>query len=225
MNFMSAPADDTGFAVMEKASFKLDDAVARALDVVIASIAIAFLLPLMAVIAVAIMLTDPGPVLFAHKRIGRYGRMFPCLKFRSMAVDAEERLAELLRTDPVARAEWDRDHKLKNDPRITRIGGFLRRSSLDELPQLFNILRGEMSIVGPRPIVLGEVARYGRYFENYCSVRPGLTGLWQIGGRSDVDYRRRVAMDVTYTRHRCTMLNLRIMAYTVPSVLLNKGAY
>jgi exopolysaccharide production protein ExoY len=142
-----------------------------------------------------------------------------------MAVDAEARLSELLKNDPVARLEWDRDHKLKNDPRITPIGNFLRKSSLDELPQLFNVLIGEMSLVGPRPIVIGEVARYGRYFQQYCSVRPGITGLWQISGRNDVTYRRRVAMDVTYARAQSYGLNMRILVGTVPSVLFARGSY
>jgi exopolysaccharide production protein ExoY len=202
-----------------------DEGLWRAIDVIIASIALIFFLPLMGVIALIIIIRDPGPVLFAHRRIGRHGRMFPCLKFRSMAVDAEQRLAELLATDPAAREEWARDHKLKNDPRVTPIGEFLRRSSLDELPQLFNVLRGEMSLVGPRPIVPGEVERYGRHIHKYCTVRPGITGLWQIGGRNDVSYRRRVALDVTYTRNRSTLLNLQILVLTVPNVLMAKGSY
>jgi len=202
-----------------------DDRLSRTVDVVIALIALVFFLPFMVLIAVVIMVTDPGPVFFAHKRIGRDGRLFPCLKFRSMAVDAEARLAELLATSPAARLEWEQDHKLKNDPRITSLGSFLRRSSLDELPQLFNVLVGHMSLVGPRPIVLGEIPRYGRYFSNYCSVRPGITGLWQIGGRNDVSYRRRVAMDVAYTRRRSTLLNIVVLAWTIPSVIKARGSY
>ena len=128
-------------------------------------------------------------------------------------------------SDPIARLEWEKDHKLRNDPRITRLGSFLRKSSLDELPQLFNVLRGEMSLVGPRPIVDAEVVRYGRYFADYCSVRPGITGLWQISGRNDVSYRRRVALDVAFARARSRSLYVRILAGTVPSVLVRRGSY
>src|SRR3546814_19579645 len=127
-------------------------------------------------------ISSRGPVLFAHQRVGRYGKMFPCLKFRTMRVDADRVLAELLATSPVARAEWDRDFKLRDDPRITPIGGILRKTSLDELPQLLNVLAGHMSIVGPRPIVPDEIESYGQFFAAYSSVRPGLTGFWPVGG-------------------------------------------
>jgi len=197
----------------------------RAADVVIASLALLFFAPLMLVVALAVYATDPGPVLFGHLRVGRYGRPFKCLKFRSMAVNAQELLRDLLANDAAARAEWAADHKLRNDPRITPIGRFLRKSSLDELPQLFNVIRGEMSIVGPRPIVLDEVVRYGRYFEVYCQVRPGITGLWQVSGRNDTSYRRRVACDVTYVRSQSLVGNFQIIAATVPSVLQRSGSY
>jgi exopolysaccharide production protein ExoY len=142
-----------------------------------------------------------------------------------MTADAEQRLARLLASDADARREWLQDHKLRRDPRVTPFGNFLRRSSLDELPQLFNVLRGEMSLVGPRPIVPREAVRYGRYFEDYCKVRPGITGLWQVCGRNNVSYRRRVALDVTYTRRRSTLLNLAILGATIPSVLSAEGSY
>ncbi|MFL0413503.1 sugar transferase [Sphingomonas sp. 179-I 2A4 NHS] len=202
-----------------------DSVVTRAMDVVAALIALVFFLPLMLIIALLIYASDPGPVLFAHRRVGKGGRHFRCLKFRSMAVDAEARLAELLANDPAARAEWSRDHKLKRDPRITTVGSFLRKSSLDELPQLFNVLRGEMGLVGPRPIVDAEVDRYGRYFSHYCSVRPGITGLWQISGRNDVSYRRRVAFDVAYSRSRSALMDAKILALTIPSVVFARGSY
>jgi lipopolysaccharide/colanic/teichoic acid biosynthesis glycosyltransferase len=195
------------------------------MDVAIVLLALLFFLPLMLVIAAIVYATDPGPILFAHRRLGKGGRHFHCLKFRSMAVNAEALLAELLASNPAARAEWARDHKLKNDPRITAVGGFLRRSSLDELPQLFNVLRGEMSLVGPRPIVDAEVLRYGRYFAHYCSVRPGITGLWQVSGRNNVSYRRRVAFDVAYSRSRSALFDAKILAMTVPSVMLARGSY
>jgi lipopolysaccharide/colanic/teichoic acid biosynthesis glycosyltransferase len=206
-------------------SVNYDNPYIRLLDITIAAALILALAPLLALVAMIIYVSDPGPVLFGHKRIGRGGQTFLCLKFRSMVVDAQQRLQELLASDPVARAEWERDHKLKRDPRITAIGSFLRQSSLDELPQLFNVLRGDMSLVGPRPIVFDEVPRYRRYFSDYCEVRPGITGLWQVSGRNDVSYRRRVAMDVTYVRSASLRLNLRILAMTVPSVLKSQGSY
>jgi len=204
---------------------RFDGLLLYALDVVIASLTLLFLLPLMGLIALAIYLTNGGPVIFAHKRIGLHAQEFPCLKFRTMSHNANARLAHLLATNPEARAEWERDHKLRRDPRITRLGAFLRKTSLDELPQLFNVLRGDMSLVGPRPIVVGEVPRYGRYFSEYCSVKPGITGLWQVSGRNDVSYRRRVAMDVMYTRHRSAATNLWILLVTLPSVLASRGSY
>ena len=197
----------------------------RVLDVLIALAALIFVLPLMIVIALAIKIQDGGPVFFGHGRIGYEGRMFRCWKFRSMVVDAEARLAALLAADPEARREWEADHKLMRDPRITALGRFLRVSSLDELPQLMNVLLGEMSLVGPRPIVTAEIARYGRWFGRYCSVRPGITGLWQVSGRNDVDYRQRVAMDVLYARSNSTRLYLWILAATVPAVLRREGSY
>lgn len=202
-----------------------DAAATRALDIVVALGGLIFLFPLLLVIGLCTFVADPGPIFFAQRRIGLGGKRFRCYKFRTMATDAEARLQELLRTDPEAKAEWDRDHKLRNDPRIIGIGGFLRKSSLDELPQLFNVLRGDMSIVGPRPIVEAEVVRYGRYFRHYCTVRPGITGLWQISGRNDVSYRRRVAFDVAYSRSRSFVLNCKIITFTIPSVLLAKGSY
>ena len=197
----------------------------RGLDLIIALAAIIFTLPLLIVIFLAIQAQDGGPAIFAHERVGRGGRTFKCLKFRSMVLDAEARLGEVLRTDPAARAEWTRDHKLRVDPRITRVGDFLRRSSLDELPQLFNVLRGEMSIVGPRPIVVAEIPRYGRRFDAYRAVRPGITGLWQVSGRNDVSYRRRVAMDAFYARNKSLAWDLKLLLLTVPAVLFGNGSY
>jgi lipopolysaccharide/colanic/teichoic acid biosynthesis glycosyltransferase len=203
----------------------IHDAFCRLFDIVIAFTAILFTAPLLLVVYLAVKFYDGGPSLFGHLRIGRNGRYFKCLKFRSMVVDADERLARLLASDPAARAEWDRDHKLRSDPRITPLGDFLRRSSLDELPQLFNVLRGDMSIVGPRPIVAAEASRYGRRFSSYCTVRPGITGLWQVSGRSDVTYRRRVAMDSLYARRKSLGWDVWILFMTVPAVLLARGSY
>lgn len=197
----------------------------RVLDVIGAIGLLIVFLPLMLLIALSIRLTSQGPVIFSQQRIGRDGQLFSCYKFRSMVVDAEERLTHLLATDAAAKAEWERDQKLRNDPRITRIGLFLRKSSLDELPQFWNILRGDMSLVGPRPIIGDERYRYGRYIAHYCSVRPGLTGLWQISGRNHVSYRRRVAYDVLYARKSRFGDNIRILLLTVPCVLTSKGSY
>jgi len=197
----------------------------RAFDIVIALAAIVFTAPLLIMIALGVKLHDGGSVLFGHERLGRGGRAFRCMKFRSMVVDADVRLAALLASDPQARADWARDFKLKRDPRITAFGDFLRKSSLDELPQLFNVLRGEMSIVGPRPIVRSEALRYGARFASYCHVRPGITGLWQVSGRNDTCYRRRVAMDAIYARNKSLLWDLNILLRTVPAVLLAKGSY
>ena len=202
-----------------------DDALSETAHFTIAMAALIFLLPLMVVVAVAVFAHDGGPIIFAHRRIGKDGKTFPCLKFRSMAVDAEQRLKELLETSAEARAEWERDHKLRDDPRVTKLGAFLRKTSLDELPQLFNVLRGEMSLVGPRPIVTGEIAKYGRRFHHYCAVKPGITGIWQISGRNDTTYRARVAMDCIYAKSRNLGLDLTILVFTVPAVLQRRGSY
>jgi lipopolysaccharide/colanic/teichoic acid biosynthesis glycosyltransferase len=183
-----------------------------------------FLLPIMLVTAVAVVAQDGGPVLFKHRRIGARGEPFECLKFRSMRTDAQARLADLLASDPAARAEWAEHQKLRRDPRVTPLGDFLRRTSLDELPQLVNLVRGEMNLVGPRPIVESETARYGARLRHYQAVKPGITGLWQVSGRSSVGYRRRVAMDSLYARRRNVGLDLWIIVMTVPAVLLKRGS-
>ncbi|WP_309092346.1 sugar transferase [Phenylobacterium sp.] len=202
-----------------------DAPVTEAMNFTIALVALIFLAPLMIAVAILVYAQDGGPAIFAHKRLGKGGRHFRCLKFRSMAIDAEQRLADLLARDPEARAEWEKDHKLRNDPRVTKLGAFLRKSSLDELPQLFNVLRGEMSLVGPRPIVDAEVPKYGRRFRHYCAVKPGITGLWQVSGRNDTSYRARVAMDCVYAERRNALLDAKIMVATVPAVLLSRGSY
>lgn len=200
------------------------ETLSRALDIVIALAALVFFLPVFILIAVAIKLMDPGPVFFRHRRVGLGGKTFGCWKFRSMVVDAEARLAAILASDPEAAREWAETQKLTDDPRVTALGNFLRRSSLDELPQLFNVLMGEMSIVGPRPIVENEAARYGQHFALYCLVRPGITGLWQISGRSDVHYFERVLLDVRYVSSRTMLRDIRIILLTVPSVLAARGS-
>lgn len=197
----------------------------RVLDIALSLAALVVFAPLLLVVGIAVKLTSEGPAIFRHRRIGRDGQEFYCFKFRTMVCDADKRLAVLLRENPAARAEWERDHKLRNDPRITPIGAFLRKTSLDELPQIFNVLLGTMSWVGPRPIVAGEIIRYGRRFNAYCKVRPGITGLWQISGRNDTSYRRRVAMDVLYVRTRSPLLYSMIIFRTIPAVLRQHGSY
>ena len=197
----------------------------RVLDICVALLALAVLAPVMIVVALAVALERRGPVLFRHTRVGKGGAPFRVLKFRSMAVDGDLILSEYLTQNPEAAAEWARDHKLRADPRVSSLGVLLRKSSLDELPQLFNVLRGEMSIVGPRPIVQAEVTRYGRAFAHYCSVPPGITGVWQVSGRNDTTYRRRVAMDALYSRRKSVLLDVRLICATVPAVLSRKGSY
>jgi lipopolysaccharide/colanic/teichoic acid biosynthesis glycosyltransferase len=197
----------------------------RGLDLAIAICALVGLLPILALISLLIKLQDGGSVLFSQERIGERGRRFRCYKFRSMRPDAEARLAAVLAKDPELLREWAETHKLKNDPRVTLLGEFLRRSSLDELPQLINIIRGEMSVVGPRPIVKEEVARYCRWYRYYTMVKPGLTGLWQVSGRNDVNYRRRIAMDRLYVRMDSFQSYCWILVATVPAVLVRKGSY
>ena len=196
----------------------------RSLDILLSGMALIFLFPLLAAVALCIRFSDPGPILFAQERIGARGRRFKCYKFRSMVIDAQDRLKAHLAANPAAAEEWARDHKLQNDPRITGIGRFLRKTSLDELPQLVNILRGDMSIVGPRPIVEDEISKYGPAFAAYSAVRPGLTGAWQVGGRSDTSYDRRVQLDVDYVERWSLGRDIKIVLLTVPAVLLNRGA-
>lgn len=196
----------------------------RGTDIVLSGLALVFLLPVLVPIAIVIRLSDGGPALYAQKRIGRGGEVFHCLKFRTMVVNAQCRLDEMLANDPVAKAEWEASRKLRNDPRITAFGNFLRKSSLDELPQLINILRGEMSIVGPRPMLTCEVDMYGEHFDLYCAVRPGLTGPWQVSGRSDTTYDTRVAHTIKYVEDWNYVNDLVIIAKTVPAVLKSRGA-
>ena len=196
----------------------------RLLDLTLALIALVFLSPAFLIVALILKFREKGPVLYGHERIGRDGRKSRCLKFRTMAVDGDRIPTELLDRDPEARAEWESRRKLTRDPPITTLGRFVRKTSLDELPQLFNILLGEMSVVGPRPIVQQECVYYGEYFRDYLSVLPGLTGPWQIGGRSAASYETRVALDVEYARNRTFFGDLVTIAKTVRVVLIGQGA-
>ncbi len=197
----------------------------RALDLVISIPLVIFLLPLLIVIAVLVRFTDGSPAVFTHRRRGRNGKMFNCYKFRSMVKDADKQLEILLRENPDMAAEWERDQKLRHDPRITRLGRILRKSSLDELPQLVNIIRGDMSIVGPRPIVENEVERYGDFIVAYDSVKPGVTGLWQVTGRNNTSYDERVALDTRYAETYSLWGDIKILFKTVPAILFSRGAY
>ncbi|RAI60311.1 sugar transferase [Roseicella frigidaeris] len=204
---------------------RLRAAAKRMIDILGAGALLLLAAPAFLLLALLIR-ADGGPVLYAHERIGRDGRRFGCLKFRSMVVDSQARLAALLQSDPAARAEWERTRKLKDDPRVTRTGRFLRASSLDELPQLINVLRGEMSLVGPRPVVASELDdHYGEAARDYLAVRPGVTGLWQISGRSDTSYATRVALDSRYARSPSLRTDLKILLRTPLVVLLRRGAY
>lgn len=168
---------------------------------------------------------DGGPAIFGHERIGKGGKKFKCLKFRSMVMNSQEVLEKILATDPVSRAEWEKDFKLKDDPRITRIGRFIRRTSLDELPQLFNVLAGSMSLVGPRPIVQEELERYSDSVEYYLMAKPGMTGLWQVSGRNDIDYETRVYFDAWYVKNWSMWNDIAILFKTINVVLKRDGAY
>lgn len=194
----------------------------RVFDVTLAVLILPLLTPAIAILWLMAQ-RDGGPGFFGHERVGQGGTFFKCWKIRSMVHDANERLEVLLASDPVARAEWERDQKLSNDPRITGFGRFIRRTSLDELPQILNVLRGEMSFVGPRPVVEEELERYGLRKRTYLAMKPGITGLWQVSGRNDVGYSERVAMDVSYSRQMSFLKDTQLIMLTARSVLLSTG--
>lgn len=213
-------------AALEAPAFplSLESAIKRALDLIGALLLAAMFSPLIVGI-LFVMHRSGGSPIFRHKRIGRNGEIFECLKFRTMIPNAEMALRELLAKDHALREEWDRDHKLRDDPRVTRLGKFLRSTSLDELPQIWNVVKGEMSLVGPRPVTREELLRYGRNMLLYMMVKPGITGLWQVSGRSNTDYRRRVAIDVCYVRNQSFLLDIWILFKTTLVVVGRRGAY
>ncbi|MFH8135016.1 undecaprenyl-phosphate galactose phosphotransferase WbaP [Pantoea osteomyelitidis] len=196
----------------------------RAFDIVGALAIIIMLLPALLVLGFMVG-RDGGPPIYGHERVGMNGRKFKCLKFRSMVINSKEVLEEVLRTDPVARAEWDKDFKLKNDPRITKVGHFIRKTSLDELPQLWNVVRGDMSLVGPRPVIEDELCRYAGDVDYYLMAKPGMTGLWQVSGRNDVDYETRVYFDSWYVKNWSLWNDIAILFKTIGVVLKRDGAY
>lgn len=196
----------------------------RWIDVSVAVVALLTLTPLLLFLCIMVRCSDGGPALFRQIRIGKDGRRFACLKFRSMVIDADEALAKHLASDPDAAREWATTQKLSRDPRVTPLGQFLRTTSLDELPQIINVIAGEMSLVGPRPIVPSECERYGEHLPYYLSVRPGITGPWQVGGRSNCSYAERVALDVAYARKWRLATDVAIVVRTVPAVLARRGS-
>jgi Undecaprenyl-phosphate galactose phosphotransferase WbaP len=214
-----------GFVTSHKLRMFWNLGIKRFIDLVIVIIGGIILLPLLLLIALLVKISSPGPVLYGHKRLGKDGLHFTAYKFRSMVSDSGERLKALLESDKAIREEWELNHKLRNDPRVTGIGKILRRTSFDEFPQLINILRGEMSLVGPRPIVDEEVEKYGEDFNRIFSVKPGLTGLWQVSGRSDTDYAERVSYDTYYLQSWSVWLDIWVLFKTVGVVLKGKGAY
>jgi Undecaprenyl-phosphate galactose phosphotransferase WbaP len=197
----------------------------RLLDIFIVFTGGLIILPFLLLIALLIKISSPGSVLYKHKRLGKNGKYFYAYKFRSMAVDAHEKLQKMLNTDPLIKTEWEKYHKLQNDPRVTVIGKFLRRTSIDEFPQFINIIKGDMSLVGPRPIVNEEIKKYGEDYKLIFSIRPGLTGLWQVSGRSDTDYSERVTYDTYYLQSWSPWLDFWIIFKTFGVVLKGKGAY
>jgi exopolysaccharide production protein ExoY len=203
----------------------LGGALKRAFDITAALLALVFLSPLFLMVAALIKYTDGGSVFYGHARIGYRGNTFYCLKFRTMVKNGDAVLQNYLNSNTAARLEWEATRKLRNDPRVTPIGAVLRKLSLDELPQVINILRGEMSVVGPRPVVYDELTYYGPATLSYLRARPGLTGLWQISGRSDVSYERRVNFDVKYVESWSLLEDIRIILKTVPAVFLSRGSY
>jgi len=214
-----------GFATTHRLKTHWNLAIKRFLDLFLVSVGGLIILPFLLLIALAVKISSPGPVLYGHRRLGLNGKYFWAYKFRSMIIDAEKKLESVLEADPRLREEWEVNHKLKDDPRVTKIGKLLRRTSFDEFPQLLNILKGEMSLVGPRPITDPEIEKYGENSRRILTVKPGLTGLWQVSGRSDTDYAERVSHDLYYIQSWSVWLDLWILYRTPGAILKGKGAY
>lgn len=213
---------DMGFSELRN---EKQDYVKRGLDLLLTVSGGLCLLPFLLVIALLVAIDNKGDVIFAHRRIGQNGKEFKCYKFQTMIPNAQQALEEYLSKNPEARKEWEANFKLVNDPRVTKLGGFLRKTSLDEMPQLWNVIVGDMSLVGPRPIVAQEVEHYGENFKEYAMCKPGITGIWQVNGRSDTTYEERVAMDTWYAYNRTNILDLKYLFQTIKVVLFGKGAY
>ncbi|MCS6814750.1 MAG: sugar transferase [Cyanobacteria bacterium] len=203
------------------------DAIKRVFDIVFSLAVLIIFSPLYLLIALLIVLTSPGPIFYVQQRIGRNYQPFGCIKFRTMHRKADEALQSLIEASPQLRREFEANFKLKRDPRVTWIGRFLRATSLDEFPQFWNVLKGEMSVVGPRPLVKAELIKYGKYIDQVLTIRPGITGLWQVSGRNDVPYPLRVKMDLYYVRSRSLSLDCWLIIRTIRVVIFprNNGAY
>ncbi len=213
------------FSIKNNLLHPLDKAIKNSFDFTMALIITILLLPILFVVYLSILIISRANPIFKQERIGKGGKPFFIYKFRTMKVDAKEILDRLLESDEDIKIEWEREHKLKDDPRITPIGDFLRKTSLDELPQLYNVLKGEMSLVGPRPIVESEIEKYGEFFHYFSAVNPGITGLWQVSGRNDIEYSERVQLDVWYVRNWSIDMDTIILMKTVDTVLRRKGSY
>ena len=227
LEVLSAPLSPLPANELIRQQSRLGRVIKRFGDVVFSLAVISLGAPIFILLAVLVKLSSPGPIFYVQQRVGRDYRHFGCIKFRTMRADADDVLSNLLVNSASMRAEFERDFKLRKDPRITPIGRFLRRSSLDELPQFLNVLRGEMSVVGPRPIVDKELERYGKFMDEIAAVRPGLTGLWQVSGRNNLSYAQRVRLDLAYARGRSFLLDLAIILRTFGVLLLpmDRGAY
>ena len=225
MKSATRSANSPFFNAATSASQPIGGAAKRSLDILIACIALVVFSPLFLMIAAMVKFTDGGSVFYGHRRIGHNGQEFRCMKFRTMVQNGEKVLQDYLRSNPEAYEEWRTTRKLQNDPRVTAVGSVLRKLSLDELPQLLNIIKGEMSIVGPRPVVEDELEMYEASAFYYLQTRPGLTGLWQVSGRNDVSYETRVAMDTMYVKNWSITKDLLIIMRTVPAVCMSRGSY
>lgn len=214
-----------GFASTHNLTFKSNLFFKRILDIFLVLLASPLLIPVMLILIILTKCTSKGPVFYGHRRVGKNGKEFKCWKFRSMCIDADKQLEKILAEHPEMREEWERDRKFENDPRVTKFGKILRKTSLDELPQVFNIITGEMSFVGPRPVTESEMERYGKYKDYVLSVSPGLTGMWQVSGRSDTGYEERISFDTYYIQNWSIWLDIWIMIKTVWVVIKGKGAY
>lgn len=211
--------------MLDRLSLKKNRALKRGFDLMLSAASLVVLSPALVLVTMLVKLDSKGPAFFGHTRVGRGGKRFTCYKFRTMVPGAQDMLEDLLKNDQQARMQWHKDFKLKNDPRVTRVGRFLRKTSLDELPQIWNVLKGEMSFIGPRPIVPEEVDRYGRKARYLFRVPPGITGLWQVSGRNDIDYGERVLLDEYYAKNWSLWLDVEILLRTVGAVFRRDGAY
>lgn len=214
-----------GLLVEHHLMLPVQQMVKRAMDLAIVAAVGLLLAPLFIALAIIIKLTSKGPVFYGHERVGRGNARFRAWKFRTMIDNAEDLIEDYLNENPGLRDEWERTHKLKQDPRVTAVGRFMRKWSIDELPQLWNVLTGEMSAVGPRPIVPNEIVKYGEHFEIFCSVLPGMTGLWQVSGRNDTTFDERIRLGVYYIHHWSPSLDMYLLVRTAKTVLFTKGAY